>query len=374
MHEVIVIGAGPAGSTTACELARRGIQVRLLERQQLGRRKLCAGGLPPKVIGSLGTDVRDLIEASCLRIDFSFASKWPFTLRFDRPVVHMVRREVLDRRLAETARAAGADLVEGVRVLGIVPGPKRVELETSQGLMRARAVVAADGATGPGARFLGRSGVRVWSALQVEVSLPQRLLDSRRERLGCDFGRPIGGIGWVFPKRDHLAVGVCADRPGVDLRSALDRLLAQEDLDGFPRSRPRGHPIPVWNGRRSFRRGAVLAVGDAAGLANPLTGAGIRRACLSGRLAAESLAAFLAGGGRDPEDLAAYDRRVRAELVGELVRARLFARLFYRMPQACYRFGVLNARVNPFVEQLLSGQKDYLDVFRELLAGRWLVR
>ncbi len=56
----------------------------------------------------------------------------------------------------------------------------------------------------------------------------------------------------------------------------------------------------------------------------------------------------------------------------ELSRARLFARMFYSAPKFFYRIGVLNARINPWVEQLLSGQKDYLDVFREIVTGEWL--
>jgi hypothetical protein len=65
---------------------------------------------------------------------------------------------------------------------------------------------------------------------------------------------------------------------------------------------------------------------------------------------------------------------VVADLVDELERARLFARVFYRAPSFFYRVGVMNARVNPFVGQLLSGQKSYLEVFRELVSGEWMRR
>lgn len=373
MDEVIVIGAGPAGATAAFELARRGVQVRLVERRRLPRRKLCAGGLPPKVIGTLGVPVADLVEQRCDRLRFRFGGQQTFDLGFARPVVHTVQRAALDERLAQAAQVAGARL-ERATVQALKPGPGPVQLETSSGVLRAWAVVAADGADGCGARLLGPAGVKRWPALQSRVYAGPAIMDRWAGRLGCDFGCPAGGIGWVFPRRDHLAVGVCADRPGVDLGAALGRLLASEGLSSS-RVRPaRAHPVPVWDGRRVFRRGAVLVAGDAAGLANPLTGAGIRRAVLSGRLAAESIAAFLAGGGRDPEDLAAYDRRVKAELTGELYRARLFARAFYRAPALFYRAGVLNMRINPWIEQLLSGQKDYRDVFGELVGLRWLGR
>jgi flavin-dependent dehydrogenase len=130
----------------------------------------------------------------------------------------------------------------------------------------------------------------------------------------------------------------------------------------------------VWDGRRRFSRGGILVAGDAAGLVNPLTGAGIRRACISGQLAAEAVHAYLAGGGRCVKDLGSYDRRVVADLVDELKRARLFGQLFYRAPAFFYRIGVMNARVNPWVGELLSGQKSYLEVFSELVSGEWMRR
>ena len=89
-------------------------------------------------------------------------------------------------------------------------------------------------------------------------------------------------------------------------------------------------------------------------------------------LAAAAVHAYLAGGARCTKDLDSYDRRVVADLVGELQRARLFSRVFYRAPAFFYRIGVMNARINPWVGQLLSGQKSYLEVFRELVSGKWM--
>jgi flavin-dependent dehydrogenase len=93
----------------------------------------------------------------------------------------------------------------------------------------------------------------------------------------------------------------------------------------------------------------------------------------SGQLAAETAHAYLEGGRNCQADLEVYNRRVNAELVAELERARLFSRLFYWASGLFYRFGVRNARVNPWIGELLTGRKTYLDVFRELVTASWML-
>ncbi len=374
MEEVIVVGSGPAGCTAAIALTLRGREVLILERDQHPRAKLCAGGLPPKVVGALPVDVEGVVEQRVDRIRFRCGGKHELELTFERPVIHMVRRERLDQRLAEKAMHLGARLLEGLRVVRLLPGREHVTVETTNGTYRARAVVAADGALGSGAKLLGQEGIRLCPAVQAEVRVSDDQMAYWEGRLGCDLGVVPGGIGWVFPKRESLSVGVCTFRPPVDLQKVLLKYIRLEGIRPAGPCSIRAHPLAVWDGRLRFSRGGVLVAGDAAGLVNPLTGAGIRRACISGQLAAEAVHAYLAGGARCIKDLASYDRRVVADLVGELQRARLFSRVFYRAPAFFYRIGVMNARINPWVGQLLSGQKSYLEVFRELVSGEWIRR
>lgn len=372
MEEVIIIGAGPAGCSAALALALRGRAVTLLDRGVGERNKLCAGGLPPKVLGVLPIKLDQLVERSVDRIRFSYDGDSPLELGFTRPMVHMVTRANLDRRLLDAAIRAGAKLLEGVTVTGLFDDGNQPRIETSRGRFRAGAVIAADGALGSGARLLGRAGTRLCPAVQADVRVPDAELARFERSLGCDFGVLPGGIGWVFPKAQFLSVGVCSFRPPADLARALARCLEVFGLHPEPGYLVRAHPLPVWDGRRTFRRGRILVAGDAAGLANPLTGAGIRRASISGQLAAETVHAYLAGGGKDARDLSSYDRRLNTHLVNELKRARFLARVFYRAPGIFHRLGVMNARVNPWVEELLSGKKTYLEVFRELSLFRWV--
>ncbi len=374
MDDVIIIGSGPGGGTAACALRLRGCRVTIIERESHPRAKICAGGLPPKAIAALPIDVSRVTEQKIERIRFGFGGRSPFELSFARPVVHMVRREQLDRLLYEKAIGLGAIVRQSERALELREEKGVVTVETDKRRYRARLAIAADGAGGLGARLLGREGIRVCPAMQIEVRARPELQDSWAQTIACDFGVVPGGIGWLFPKRAGLSVGVCAFVKGANLRAALRLWLDILGLDPPKPFEPRAHPLPTWNGRRRFSRGPILVAGDAAGLVNPLTGAGIRRAAVSGRLAAEAACAYLAGGAVSTRDLAAYDLRVNHELVCELRRARILARIFYSAPALFYRLAVANARMNPWVEQLLTGQKSYLEVFAELLTGRWPAR
>ena len=374
MHDVIIIGAGPAGCSAAICLLLRGRAVTILEKSRPPSKKLCAGGLPPKVVGALPINLEGLVEQAVYKIRFGYQGRLPFELAFERPIVHLVRRHLLDQRLVEQAVGLGARLVVGAGVVDLQTGAQKVSVVTRQQTYQARVVIAADGALGAGARLLGRQGMRLCPAVQVEVKPSQSKMDSYHNMLACDFGVLPGGIGWVFPKRDRLSVGLCSFGAHVNLKVALEKYLQIEGLEACRISPIESHPLSTWDGRRVFSRGSVLMVGDAAGLVNPLTGAGIRRACISGQLAAEAAHAYLAGGAGCQKDLASYDRRVNADLVDELSRARLLARLFYRAPGLFYRIGVMNARINPWVGELLSGQKSYLEVFKELVSGGWISR
>ncbi|MBW1810924.1 MAG: geranylgeranyl reductase family protein [Deltaproteobacteria bacterium] len=374
MHDVIVIGAGPAGCSAAICLCLRGRAVTILEKNRQPWKKLCAGGLPPKVVGVLPANLEGLVEQSVCKIRFGYEGRRSFELAFKRPVVHLVQRHLLDQRLVQQAVGLGARLVEGAAVVELQPEAQRVLVKTTKHTYQARVVIAADGALGAGARLLGHQGIRLCPAVQVDVKLSRRKMKPYRNMLACDFGVLPGGIGWVFPKRDRLSVGLCSFGARANLKAALEKYLRIEGLDSGRISPIESHPLSTWDGRRVFSKGSVLMVGDAAGLVNPLTGAGIRRACISGQLAAEAAHAYLAGGAVCQKDLASYDRRVNADLVDELARARLLARLFYRAPGLFYRIGVMNARINPWVGELLSGQKSYLEVFRELLSGGWISR
>ena len=364
--DCLVIGAGPAGGTAAEALAAGGLAVCLLERHRLPRRKTCAGGLPGKTLQLLPAGLGEIPRREIRAVRFTYASGREFIYRAASTLITVVERAALDERLARRAAAAGAALREGVRCLALREEAGVVVAETSEGAIRARAAVLAAGASGKvevGRRL--RRGAPPGAALQVEI--PFDGSGRWADMLGCDFGVAPGGIAWCFPGPERLAVGVLTFRADArGLHESLRRYLAALDLpaDAGP---VRGAALATWHGQERFSTERVLLAGDAAGLVNPLTGAGIRRAVLSGRLAAERVAGNLKAG-RAPAE--GFDAAVRGTFAKELARAACLARVFYAAPGLWYRLAVTTDRGTGVMERLLAGRANYKTAIGEFFRAK----
>jgi geranylgeranyl reductase family protein len=356
--DVLVVGAGPAGATAALVLARAGVDVLLLDRARLPRDKTCGGGVVARAIESLPAGVAVPVERRLGRVESRFVDAGvQVTVLREAPLVHMAMRAPLDLALAEAARAAGAVLGASQAVLGVGLRADHVLVETSRGPLRARFMVAADGATGPTARAAGwRAPLPTVPALEAEVEVPPAVLARYADGARFDLGVPAGGYGWVFPKARHLSVGVGVFAPGGArrrLRDELSRYLSSLGLGDARATSVRGAPIPV-RPRPEPGRGRVLLAGDAAGLADPLTGEGISLAIRSGRLAAEALL----GARLEPRAaVRAYRASLGQDVLADLRIARGLAWMLYRRPG-------LTRRLVPRLGQLAG------EALTEVVAGR----
>ena len=356
--DVAIVGAGPAGATAALVLARAGVEVALLDRAPLPRDKTCGGGVVARALESLPSGVGIPVERRLGRVESRFADAGvAVTVERETPLVHMAMRAPLDLALAEAARAAGAVLHAPCALERVGLAPDHVQLETSRGPFRARFLVAADGATGPTARAAGwTEPLASVPALDAEVEVPPSVLARFADRARFDLGTPAGGYGWIFPKADHLSVGVGVFTRGAArrrLRDELARYLHAVGLGEASVRRVRGAPIPV-RPRRDAARGRVLLAGDAAGLADPLTGEGISLAILSGRLAAESL---LAAGLDSRSAARVYVASLHRSILRDLRIARGLAWVLYGRP-------ALARRLVPRLGQLAG------EALTEVVAGR----
>jgi flavin-dependent dehydrogenase len=209
-------------------------------------------------------------------------------------------------------------------VSGLVQDDDGVVLHTSAGIIRARYVVAADGATSRVARAAGwPSPARVAAALEWELSVDGSALARFSGVARFDFGCVPGGYAWVFPKRAHLSVGILGTRrPVRDLPRLLARYL--ETLDLRPEGAAEQHAalVPLVPRPGGCTRGRVFLAGDAAGLVDPLTCEGITYAARSGEMAAAALLESSPAAAR-----AAYALALEREILPELARARALARV-----------------------------------------------
>jgi len=332
-YDCIVVGAGPGGSTAAYELARQGVRVGLFEKQSLPRTKPCGGCLSLKIDRILPPDFHPLIERTIYGVRFTFEGLRPIHRRSDDPVAYMVMRDRFDAFLAGRAEAAGAILHEGETVRAVRELEDGVVVETTRGVYRTPFLVGADGATGIVARDLGlKPGKRLAVALEGEVTVAPAMLDALGDEVWIEFGSVPYGYGWVFPKRDHLSVGVggLKDHMGHP-RDYYDAYMEDEGLlEAIEREERRGFIIPVFDDGRTPRRTAhALLVGDAAGLVDPFLGEGIYYAIRSGQLAAEAIAGTRAG----LSGLDTYDAFLEEDILPDFAAARKMSRMLYTFPE-----------------------------------------
>lgn len=317
-YDVIVVGAGPCGSTAAQEIAKAGYNVLLLERDSYpGENNSCGGGLGNFLQKKF--DLPDsLIQKKIRRVqlDLGFEKK---TYQADRPVYMSVKRTEFDRYLADRAVRAGAELRLRQtamnydpfhKVLTVLDRPSGVQWQAT-----AKIVVFADGVR---SLAFSECGLGVDPSREPIVGLAYELgyPDNPHDAFEFFFDEqklPYGYY-WVFPTRDTLNVGVGGPVKSIG-KQAKDFLLkfidSREDLRGRAAVRKTAGMIPSYVASRLHGDG-VLVVGDAGGFVNPLTGGGIFLGMVSSQLAARTANEALREGRTDGAYLARYSWRVKS--------------------------------------------------------------
>jgi menaquinone-9 beta-reductase len=359
--DLIVIGAGPAGSAAAVTAARAGLRVALVDRARFPRDKLCGGGVSGRaqahlaqVFGALPGDVLhpvSRVRLACRGQDFG-------TLDCTPPFGTTMRHR-LDAALRDIALQAGAIDHAGQRIDIIDPVAGRVRLANGTDLA-APLLIGADGVNGPVARALwGRGQPMNRLAMALEVEAPA--FDSDEPVLEIDLGAAAWGYGWSFPKPGGRTIGVGGlARHNPDLRARLDDYLAAQGApDGL---RVKGHPLPFGDFLPQPGEGRVLLAGDAAGLVDPITGEGIGWVILSGAMAARAAIRALAADA--PGAALGYYRQALAPVHDELRRARLLRALIYAGPlqRAFLPMLARHPAVQARYIDLVQGRRDYADI------------
>jgi geranylgeranyl reductase family protein len=371
-YDVIVAGAGPSGSTAARQLAERGARVLLLDKQKFPRDKPCGGGVTLRAASVQDIDLSPVIERTIYGARFSLRLGGDFDRRFDRPLTYMTQRCLLDQHLAERAAEAGADLHDGEAAREIDARETGVTLRTDKDVYDSRLLIGADGANGISGRSLGlRPEYEDAVALEGNVPFTGDVPERWRDVVALDLGGLAGGYGWVFPKSDHLNVGVGAWKyAGFTLRPKLAELATRYGFDAGSVENLRGHHLPVRRSGTPIARGPVALTGDAAGLVDPLSGEGIHMAFASGRLAAAEALRALSG---ETGGMGGYQAAVDAYLQPELDVSRRLQELFNFAPPPYLALMRRSQKFWLFFCHLIRGDLTYLDFVRMIGPVRYAV-
>ena len=322
--DVAVVGAGPAGSRTARNLAQRGFRVLLLEEHRtVGVPSHCSGLISLRTLreSEIGK------EAITHRVTGAFVhtqSGSEVALGGGETRAVAIDRVAWDRTLAEQAQAAGAELVRA-RVLNVARENSHVRLQTQtdgrDSAITARLVVGADGTHSRVRRTLGMGAPREYA---YNLGIEGRLKTRRDDFVHVFVGREMapGWFGWIIPTGDGMVRAGVGSTNGVKPIDCYRRLTQAfpELFEGIEPCRMYGGTIPLEFAPRSYGDNVLLA-GDAAGQVKPFSGGGIYTSLVAGRHAAETAAKALEADDVSARRLAAYEKGWKREIGRELVRS-----------------------------------------------------
>jgi geranylgeranyl reductase family protein len=354
--DALIVGAGPAGSMLGYLLAKRGCQVAIIDKARFPREKVCGGGVSRKAIDLIEFDISPVIHRTIRGAYLNFRNRSNLVKDIDPPVGVTVIRSELDQFLLDRACAAGARYLTETAFLGASEGGNSVDVETSRGRCVTRLLFGADGVSSTvRSRLFGRQMVRYVPSMEALVPVTDDILARFDDRAVFDFAGMPGGYGWIFPKRDHLNVGIYSPRGGKFLRTHLERFMTHYAcLSRRENARYLGYAIPVRNISENFQKGRTWLLGDAAGLAESVFGEGIYFALKSATLAADAVAE---AGFAKPS--MRYTQLLRQQLLPELRASQWIGRMLYRFPKFAFDHWVLNDRINDDFAGLISGQTGY---------------
>jgi geranylgeranyl reductase family protein len=376
--DVIVIGAGPGGSAAAYLLAAAGQQVALIDKAKFPRDKLCGGFLSQRTEKTYKSIFQNgwenCYEFTSSDIGFYYKNQKLRELRRYRSN-YFTRRPKFDTHMAGLAQAKGALLLDGTGVESLDTNSGRVSLANGDEV-RGDFIIGADGVNSIVARTMDLSIKKKNLAAGLEIELPRQGRLEHLERPEIYFGVVRWGYGWIIPKSDTLTIGIAGlARANRNFSESFYAFLKQV-CGRIPDIKWKGHPIPFGNSLLKPGRKNNLLVGDAAGLADPLTGEGIAFALKSGSYAAQAVLKAMDDG--KPERAIDYYQTNYNEIVRLFSQARkmrylvfpalsekLFIRVLLRSENVTRRF-----------MDLLADEIDYA-AYAQFLAqkiGRYFIR
>jgi menaquinone-9 beta-reductase len=359
--DVVVIGAGPAGSTAAYILALNGLDVLIVDKSTFPRNKLCGGLLTLKTVKLLQSVFNLSVDRmkshrliTCQSHNYRVVSSKGESIegRMDYPF-YFVRRSIYDAFWLEMAQKAGAQFRAGEKIVALDIAAKKITTDRGSEFF-GNFILGADGALSRTRKLLAAAGRiktnrRSEMAVTLETFVPNRDISQPAAYPSIHFGHIRWGYAWSFPGENFRILGVAGlkNRAGQSPKTGFHRFL--ESLNISLRRVPhlKSHALPYGNYLSPPGCGNVLLLGDACGLADPLLGEGIYYAHQSSRLAAESI---LSASDNAQAVFEAYTRLLEQDLIADLRFLRVLRQIIFSLP-GNWPFKILSA-----ILKLMPGQ------------------
>ncbi|MFW9768851.1 MAG: geranylgeranyl reductase family protein [Candidatus Thorarchaeota archaeon] len=377
--DLIVVGGGPAGATCARRAAQLGLEVLLLEKANHPRRKACGGGITVRARDALDFDISTVIEREIYGVRLH--SPRGLVIEQFRPELSgfTVRREGFDLLLLQKAKEAGAEVIEGTKVVDVIERSESVHVVTEDGTYISRLLVGADGTNSIVGRRSGiktrwrddEVGLCIEAAVPVDPSEISRIV-YEKSLIEFYFGRVLYGYAWAFPKKTEFSLGIGVRMSKMrNLKDAWKRFVSSFEERHSVKCDMRdtvSARLPLRGKIMDTCSKRVMLAGDAAGYVAPLTGEGIFYAIESGKIAAEVANEELAKG--MSANAFSYEFRCKKAFNEDLTIAHSLANHLFKsnknMEIAC-QAAHTDRKLLEYLIDLVMGIKSYKETRNKLL-------
>ena len=365
--DIIIIGGGLSGSSTALNLSKKGYSVLIIEKEIAGNIKPCAGGMASSMTKFLPLDIDQAIESKIRNVEFRWKSSDNVIadLSAESPF-WIIRREKLDKLLLDEALKYGCEILRPAQVEKITKQNEAwiIQCSNNKYIYKAKFLVIADGSESKWAGYFNLGPRRLKFANTIALRL-KGLGNIPKDTVRFEFGFIKYGFAWAFPLKESLNIGL-----GTFINN---KLLEDEDLNnkviksfGFKNLsfKKVNKKLRIWNGIHKLNGERVLAVGDAASLCDPFLAEGIRPSLISSYYAADSIDRCLS---LNVDDLNNYSHNINNEWGKSMAWGKRIAQIFYRFPRTGYELGVKRKTAPKRIAQILSGEMTYKDIAKRVI-------
>jgi geranylgeranyl reductase family protein len=364
IYDILIVGAGPSGSYLAYLLSKNGYKVKIIDKENFPRNKVCGGGISNKTVELLDFDISAVIQKNISGAFLSYQNKNMIIKHHEGGSGVTVLRRDFDNFILDKAIKYGAEFQPSCSFISLEEKGDYINVETSSNYTRAKYLIGADGVfSRVRNKVFGKNLITYAPSLEALVYVDKGIIESFENRILLDFGGMNRGYGWIFPKSDHLNVGVFSIYGSRNIKGDLERFMKYyKSLENYKHIEYKGFSIPLKNKNNLYEKGNVWLTGDAAGFAESFYGEGIYFALKSALVAYEALSKSF-----ELNEVNYYSNLVKDKMIEDLFYSELNARLFFPFQKFGYFNMVRSRHVNYYFAGIISGGVSYKECFYNTL-------
>ena len=364
--DVVIIGGGLSGSSTALNLSKKGYSVLIIEKEKIQDFNPCAGGMASSVMKFLPLEIKDAIESKIKNVEFRWkASDNVIADLTGESPFWIIKREKFDQLLTDESLRNGVQILRPVLVEKITKKNDKWEITCdNKNKYISEFLIIADGSQSKWAGYFNLGPRKPKFANTISLRM-KGLGQIPKDTVRFEFGFIKYGFAWAFPLKENLNIGLGTfiNNSPLENQTINNQVIGSFGFDDFP-YKTINKKLRIWNGFHTLNGDKILAVGDAASLCDPFLAEGIRPSLISSFYAAECIDQYLSG---KVDNLNLYTKKINNNWGKSMAWGKRIAQVFYRFPRTGYQLGVKRRTAPKRIAQILCGEMSYEDIAKRVI-------